>query len=232
MNVQGRPARLSFFRPGIAAGGNPPAPLGFVGQEVGTICVVPHEHAHRPLMDQRPAHKPKRLVGAVRPAQQISTPDAEVLAPQADEPLDVVDLGFLGILEDDHVPELGLPLRGGQGQVVKELVDEDPVPLEARRVLDNRRCAAVLAGARHDAAQRAGAFHFFRRVDRVVQAALWAGDFLVAAHQGRGHRAGWNHERLSLETADQEGQDQSDHDLLDQLAVRLSTRRWSILRAR
>ena len=43
----------------------------------------------------------------------------------------------------------------------------------------------------------------------------------MPAHQRRGHRAGRDHERLGLEPADQQGQDEGDDDRLDRLAMAL-----------
>lgn len=65
---------------------------------------------------------------------------------------------------------------------------------------------------------------FFRRIQHEDEAALRAGELLVPAHQGRRHGTSGNDKRLSLEAADDEGEDERDHDCLHRVAVPLAGR--------
>ena len=101
-------------------------------------------------------------------------------------------------------------------------------PLKARQCLHGCLEPTVHAQARMqvDFAVVVGVPRFlldlFRCVDGVDEAALGAFELLVPAHQRRGHRTGGDHERLGLESADDERQDERHHDGLDRIAVPLA----------
>ena len=98
-----------------------PARLAKLG---GDESAVVHALQHRPQLGRRLARDNRERAGRVRP--NVASRDRYRLAWQADEPLDVVRLRVLGILEHDDVPP------GRIGEVVGELVDEDPVAIERR----------------------------------------------------------------------------------------------------
>ena len=83
-----------------------------------------HTLQHREQFAIGLAGNPRRLPSAARP--DIAGGDRHGLTRQANEPLDVVDLGVFRIPKDDHVPPLRL------GEVVGELVDQDPVAVKRR----------------------------------------------------------------------------------------------------
>ena len=121
--VAGRPAALAGAAPRpVGPGVRPPR-----GDEFRRdVPAVVNELEHRPHRARRLARDDRLRVAAARP--DIAAGDRHGLARQSDEPLDVVGLGLLGILEDDDVP----PRR--RGDVVRELVDEDAVAVERRVV--------------------------------------------------------------------------------------------------
>ena len=65
-------------------------------------------------------------IGLALARPDVARRNEDVLARQPHEPLDVIGLGILGILEDHHVPPLRL------GEVVGQLVHEDAVTAERR----------------------------------------------------------------------------------------------------
>ena len=65
-------------------------------------------------------------------------------------------------------------------------------------------------------------FDLFGGIDGVNEAALRAGEFLVAAHEGRGHGAGGDDEGLGLEPTNDQREDKSNDDGLDGVSVSLA----------
>ncbi len=199
------------------------------------MAVVVDHHLHRALVAQRlPLQAEILAVGGLD--VDVAVPDPQPLAGEADQPLDVADLGLLRISEDDDVPP---PRVGGprqEGHVVDELHHQDAVAVEGRGVGQRRLIAAIDARPGDDRRRRprrarpepepadphgARPVVLGRGVDRVDVAALRAGHLLVAAHQGRRHRPGGDDERLGLEPADQKREDHRHDDRLDRLAVPL-----------
>ena len=196
-----RPARLHKFRRHVPA----------------VVHALQHRHERRRRLagDHR--------CGIVPTGPDVAPGDKQRLSRQSHEPLDVVGLGVFGILEDHYVP----PSRFGE--VVGELVDEDPVTVErwipriglARPHGQRHFVAAVEAPRfRHepigtDAA--GGLVPLLTGPDPKLGAARGAGEILVATHERGRHRPGWNHEGLRLEGPEEEGEREGDDDRFDRL---------------
>ena len=149
----------------------------------------------------------------------VAVPDEDRLPGKSDEAFDVVGLRVLGVLEDDDVPSLGC------GEVIGKLADQDPVAVERRvsGVVDGgfpsgqeKRCDPATVGAA--GLPNLPAVLLGTRRELVRATARFAGEVLVAAHEGRGHGTGRDHEGFGLERPKEKRQREGDHDRFDRLA--------------
>ena len=152
---------------------------------------------------------------------QVAVVDLDRLPRQPHQPLDVVGRGVAGISEYDHVPTLRLAEHVGElghQNAVAVVCGIARVLRVSRTKFD--RLAAERAGAAVTTASRviAVAVGQVAGADLDTHAAHGAVQVLVAAHQGRGHGAGGNDERLGLERAKQKGQHEGHDDRFDRLA--------------
>ena len=202
--------------PGRLAAIDPPPlrPAGLV-QTVGVEGVVVDELHHRPLLaGGRLADD--RLAAVAVNEKQIAVADADRLAGQPDQPLDVVLRGVLGILEDEDVEPIGL------AQLIRPLVGQDVVAVEGEGIADGVRAAAVGTDRGVDAGiaaeHRVVLEQLVARPDLERMPAAVALALLMAAVQRRGHRAGRNDERLQQERPQQDQQHKREDKPVDRLA--------------
>jgi len=155
--------------------------------------------------------------------EHISMLDADRLAGQPHQALDEIGGGLAGKLEDHHVPALRF------AQLIDKLAHQYPIAFHGMVFFragtplhgvaahgTNRSLDPVLLPAQSTRA----IVHLLAGADLELVAAFFASDLLVSAQQGRGHRAGRDHEGLGLEGAEQEGQNQCYRHRFDHLAHR------------
>ena len=145
---------------------------------------------------------------------EVSLPDHDCFVRQSDHPLDVIDVGLFGELEDRHIPAFWLSELKG------ELVDQDPVTLEDWQILDVVLVSTVGAVRRRDTGSGfvPVVLQFLAGSHRVIVSTGLAINVLVPAIKCRGHRPGGNHESLGLEGLEDKSQDEGDRKRLDRLA--------------
>ena len=216
-------------RPGRAAVGRwlrlPPRGPAIFG-DPRHIVVIEHRLQHGQQLIRRLARDLERFLVAADP--QIAMLNADRFPGQTDQPFNKIRprIGLrpvAGKLEHDHVPPLGF------GEIVSELAHQNAIAAVRgiRLVLriagpQQRRIAAHRTGARHGlksrSLRRPVGGYLVTRADLIIAPARRAIEIFMAPHQRRGHRPGGDHERLGLERAEQERQDEGDHDRLDRLA--------------